>query len=111
VPGAVVERLDVARTRFCTRRSRSCKRPGVVLRVELTAQGALAGRLERRPLSGKAGFRRYGRVDFGAVPAGARTLRFTRTKAGRRLQPGRYKLAVTLDGKAARTLRFVVRPS
>jgi plastocyanin len=108
---AAVRALAVTRTRFCTRASATCRRPGVVLRVELTARGVLAGRLERRPPRRGASYRAFGRLDFGAVPAGPRTLRFSRTASGRRLTPGRYRLRMTLDGRAARTLRFVVRAS
>jgi plastocyanin len=108
---AAVRRLELARERVCTRPGRTCRRPGVVLRVDLTARGELTGRLERRPLGRRAAYRPFGRVALGTVPAGLRSVRFTRTASGRRLKPGRYRLEVALDGRAARTLRFVVRPA
>jgi hypothetical protein len=87
---------------FCIKRSRQCRRPGVRVRIDLSQAAAVAGRLTRRS-------RRFGRVDFGTVPAGPRTLRFTRTAGGRRLTPGRYKLALRLGAAERRTLRFRVR--
>jgi plastocyanin len=107
---AAVRRLELVRERVCTRPGRTCRHPGVVLRVDLTARGELTGRLERRPLGRRAAYRPFGRVALGTVPAGLRSVRFTRTASGRRLKPGRYRLEVALDGRAARTLRFVVRP-
>ncbi len=108
---AEVRRLELSGTRFCTRRGRTCRRPGIVLRVDLTAPGRLAGRLERRPLERGGRYRPFGRVELGTVPAGPRTVRFARTSAGRRLAPGRYRLRATVDGRAAGILRFEVRAS
>jgi hypothetical protein len=53
--------------------------------------------------------RRFGRVDFGTVPAGPRTLRFQRTSAGKRLTAGRYTLAATVSGAGTTNLSFRVR--
>ena len=101
-PGAApleVRTLRTAGRRFCVRR---CRRPGVRIEIELTRPATVAGTLTRRG-------RRFGRVRLGTVPAGPRTLRFSRTAAGRRLIPGRYALALTIDGTIRRTLRFRVR--
>lgn len=108
---AAIRRLELARERVCTQPGRTCRRPGVVVRIDLTARGELTGRLERKPLRRRAAYRPFGRVALGTVPAGLRSVRFTRTASGRRLTPGRYRLQVALDGRAARTLRFAVRPS
>ena len=51
----------------------------------------------------------FGRVDFGTVAAGARTLTFTKNAAGKRLTAGRYKLKLTVTGRAPQTLSFKVR--
>jgi plastocyanin len=87
---------------FCTRRGPRCRRPGVRLRIDLSRAAAVTGTLTRRPAN-----RRFGRISLGTVPAGPRTLRFTRTAAGRRLTPGRYTLALTIESER-RTLRFRV---
>jgi len=88
--------------RFCARRSRRCRRPGVRIEIDLSRPATVAGTLTRRG-------RRFGRVRLGTVAAGARTLRFTRTATGRRLVAGRFALALTIDGTVRRTLRFRVR--
>jgi plastocyanin len=102
-----VRSLASAAASFCVRRGSGCRRPGVRIRIDLSAPARVSGLLRRRSPSGSS--RRFGRVDFGTVPAGPRTLRFRRTASGRRLSAGRYALAVTVDGAAARTLRFRIR--
>jgi plastocyanin len=97
-----VRALRTAGAVFCVKRSRLCRRPGVRVRIDLSRAAAVSGRLTRRA-------RRFGRVDFGTVPAGPRTLRFTRTAGGRRLTPGRYRLALDVVDAGRRTLRFRVR--
>jgi plastocyanin len=90
--------VKLARSSFCARKSRRCRRPGVVLRVTSDTAHRLQGRLLREP----AGV--FGTVAFD-VPAGTKTVRFTRTSAGRRLTPGRYSLKLG----TARSIRFRVR--
>jgi len=104
-----VRSLATAAASFCVRRGPACRRPDVRLRIDLSRPARVSGALRRRPPRGKAPARRFGRVDFGTVPAGPRTLRFRRTAAGRRLTAGRYALTVTVDGADAKTLRFRVR--
>ncbi len=53
--------------------------------------------------------KRFGRVDFGTVAAGMRTLKFTKTAAGKRLTAGRYTLKLTIGARAPQTLGFKVR--
>jgi plastocyanin len=104
-PGAPAVRLRsvaLAAGTFCARRGPGCKRPGVRLRIDLSAPARVTGVLRRRA-------KRFGRVDLGTVAAGPRTLRFQRTTSGKRLAPGRYALALSVDGVAAKTLRFRVR--
>ena len=101
--GAVqVRTLEPAAARFCARRGPGCRRPGVRLRIDLSAPARVTGVLRRRA-------KRFGRVDFGTVAAGPQTLRFRRTAAGERLVPGRYSLAVRVDGDAREDAR-VPRP-
>jgi plastocyanin len=100
--------VKVTRTHFCTKRSRTCKKPGVVLAIDLSGPAAVTGTLTRAPLRGAARYKRFGTVDFGQIAAGKRELRFSRTKSGRRLTPARYKLVLQAAG-ATRTLRFRVR--
>jgi plastocyanin len=100
---AQVRSLALASGRFCARRGPRCRRPGVRLRIDLSAPARVTGVLKRRA-------KRFGRVDFGTVAAGPRTLRLRRTTAGKRLRPGRYSLALRVDGAPVTpTLRFRVR--
>jgi plastocyanin len=101
-PAVRVRSLALASGSFCARRGPKCRRPGVRLRIDLSAPARVTGVLRRRA-------KRFGRVDFGTVAAGPRTLRFRRTSSGRRLTAGRYALALSVDGAAAKTLRFRLR--
>jgi plastocyanin len=108
--GAVqVRALTTAATSFCVRRGPACRRPGVRLRIDLSAPARVTGVLRRRPPHGKAPARRFGRVDFGTVAAGPRMLAFRRTASGKRLTTGRYTLAATVRGAGTRSLSFRVR--
>jgi plastocyanin len=92
-----IKRLRLRGSAFCSRRSRTCRRPGVALRINLSASAHVRGSLKR-------GRRRAGRVDLGTVPAGSRTLRF-----GKRLRPGRYTLRLRAGTLQPRTLHFRIR--
>ena len=94
--------LKPAAKSFCARRSAICRKPGVRLKIDLTAPAQVRGVLKRKA-------KRFGSVDFGTVSAGPRTLRFQKTASGKRLKPGRYTLAVTVDGAPAKTLRIRIR--
>jgi len=102
--------VKLLRTHFCTKRSRTCKKPGVVLSIDLSGTAAVTGTLSRARLHGAARYKRFGRVDFGRVGAGKHQLRFDRTKSGRKLTPARYELRLVAAG-TTRTLRFRIRPS
>ena len=107
-PGGVTRfALKPTRDHFCTRRGRTCKRPGVVLSLDLDASGSVrvTGTLRRKPLRGGA-FRRFGPVAFTAAP-GKRRLRLP---SRRRITPGRYELELKAGG-LTRRVRFLVRPS
>jgi plastocyanin len=104
-----VRTLRVAAASFCTKRGGGCANPGVKVRIDLSASARVTGTLTRRPPRGKARAKRFGRVDFGTVAAGARTLSFTKNAAGKRLTAGRYQLKLTVTGGAPRTLSFRVR--
>jgi plastocyanin len=97
-----VRTLRVAGASFCMRRGPRCPKPGVRVRIDLSQPATVAGTLRRRG-------RRFGNVRFGTVAAGARTLRFRRTTAGRRLVSGRYTLRLRIAGDAQPALRFRVR--
>jgi plastocyanin len=94
----VVRRLRLRGAAFCSRRSDTCRRPGVALRIDVSAPARVRGTLKRKR-------RAAGRIDLGTVPAGARTLRF-----GKRLKAGRYTLRLRVGTLPARTLRFRIRP-
>ena len=98
---AVLRSASVAK-RACMR----CRRPGVRLRIDLSAPADVRGTLRRRA-PGARRYKAFGSVRFGRVAAGPRTLKFTRTAAGRRLRLGRYTLALRA-GDARRTLTFRV---
>lgn len=91
----VVRKLELAATRFCVR----C---AVRVRIDLSEPATVTGVLRRRA-------RRFGRVRFGSVGAGPRTLRFRRTATGRRLLAGRYVLLLRVAAEAQPALRFRVR--
>jgi plastocyanin len=95
-----VRSLKLAAKTFCVRR---CARPGVRVRIDLSAPATVTGTLRRRG-------RRFGAVRFGTVAAGARTLKFRRTASGRRLVSGRYALRLLVAGEPQPVLRFKVRP-
>jgi plastocyanin len=78
------------------------RRSGVRVRIDLSAPARVKGVLRR-------GGRRFGRVDFGTVAAGPRTLRLRRTTGGRRLVAGRYSLTLRVGGAATKRLRFRIR--
>jgi plastocyanin len=108
-PQPEVRTLRVKGATFCTKRGSKCRRPGVKVAIDLSQPAAVNGRLARRPLRGKAKAKRFGRVDFGTVAAGMRTLKFTKNTAGRRLTAGRYTLTLTIGGGPQPPLRFKVR--
>jgi plastocyanin len=108
-PQLEVRILRVEAATFCTKRGPRCRRPGVRVKIDLSQPAAVSGTLARRPLRGRAKASRFGRVNFGTVAAGMRTLRFTRNSAGRRLTAGRYSLNLTIGDRPPQKLRFKVR--
>jgi plastocyanin len=109
----------LVRDHFCTRKSATCKRPGIGIR--LTAREALAvtGSLERRPLRKPRGgkYRASGRVRFAAAK-GSSKVNVLRRVDGSRIGVGDYRLTLTgvraapgSDGtrSAPVVLRFFVR--
>jgi hypothetical protein len=101
--------------RACTRKSATCKRPGI--RISVTAQEAVVvtGQLRRR--ARRAGFRPSGRVRFSAAK-GRSTVSLLRRVGGARIGPGDYRLTLTAvraapgsDGTRSSqvALRFAVR--
>jgi plastocyanin len=104
-----VRTLRMTASTFCTRRGPKCRRPGVKLRIDLSQPAAVTGTLARRPPRGNVRAKRFGRVSFGTVAAGIRTLKFTKNAAGKRLTAGRYRLELTIGTRAPQTLSFKVR--
>ena len=96
-PPPPVVSVRATRSSFCVRKGRRCRRPGVVLRITSDAPHRLEGRLSKP--NG-----RFGSVAFD-VPAGTRTVRFARTRDGRRLTRGRYSVKLG----SAPVVRFRVR--
>jgi hypothetical protein len=97
-PAVTSFRVRATRSRFCARRSASCRRPGVFLLVELRAS-------EPVPVRGtlRRGARRVRGVSLLARP-GRRRVRLP----GRRLKAGRYVLTLRA-GDITRRVRFRVR--
>jgi hypothetical protein len=93
-------RARAARSRFCTRRSAACKKPGVFLLIKLRASQPVRvrGTLRR-------GSRRVRAVSLRVRP-GRRRVRLP----GPRLRPGSYALTLRA-GAITRRVRFAVRPS
>jgi plastocyanin len=104
-----VRTLRMTASTFCTRRGPKCRRPGVKVRIDLSQPAAVTGTLARRPPRGNVRAKRFGRVSFGTVAAGIRTLKFTKNAAGKRLTAGRYRLELTIGTGAPQTLSFRVR--
>jgi plastocyanin len=104
-----VRSLRMTASTFCTRRGPKCRRPGVKLRIDLSQPAVVTGTLARRPPRGNVRAKRFGRVSFGTVAAGIRTLKFTKNAAGKRLIAGRYRLELTIGTRAPQTLSFKVR--
>jgi hypothetical protein len=100
--GATVSsfRARAARSRFCTSRSASCKKPGVFLLVDLGASQPVRvrGTLRR-------GTKRVRSVSLRVRP-GRRRVRLP----GKQLAPGRYSLSLRA-GDIARRVHFRVRAS
>lgn len=96
-----------ARASFCAKRSRTCRRPGVVLSLQLDATDSVrvTGTLRRGPPKGGS-LRRFGTVTFALAP-GARRLRLP---VRRRLTSGRYVLELKA-GALAQRVKFRVRAS
>jgi plastocyanin len=104
-----VRTLRMTASTFCTRRGPKCRRPGVKLRIDLSQPAVVTGTLARRPPRGNVRAKRFGRVSFGTVAAGMRTLKFTKNAAGKRLTAGRYRFELTIGTRAPQTLSFKVR--
>lgn len=95
-----------ARGRFCARRSRRCRRPGVTLRINLSETATVTGTLDRQARRSKR-FRRFARVRLGRLPAGARRVRLKLT-GRKRIAAGRYRLRLKA-GTSSKTVIFRVR--
>jgi plastocyanin len=93
--------------RFCNKRSRRCRRPGVRFEIDLSKAGRVTATLARRPLKGRGRARRFGGLKFGEVQPGGKELSFRRTSSGRRLTRGRYAMTIKA-GEDTRVLRFSV---
>ena len=96
-PPLPVVGVKATRSSFCVRRSRRCRKPGVVLRITSDTPHRVEGELRR---NGRAA----GTMAFD-VPAGTKTVRFTHTREGSRLRRGRYSLKLG----TAPVVRFRVR--
>jgi plastocyanin len=100
------------RQRFCTRRSPTCRRPGIVLRVSVKSRSYVTGDLQRKTARGT--YRADGRVRFTA-PAGTSSVRLPRRTNRRRIGPGSYRLTLRARGGEGLTppviVRFSVRSS
>ena len=105
--GATLRSARMLTAVACTRQGPRCSKPGVVLRIDLSAPADARAALTRRA-AGAPRFKAFGTVRFGRVAAGPRELSFRRTAAGRRLTAARYRMTLRAAG-AQRTLAFRVR--
>jgi plastocyanin len=110
-PPAPTFTVRPTQSRFCTKRSKTCRKPGIVLKVKVSADAILSGTLERRPRPSGA-YRADGRVRV-AADAGAGKVTILRRTNGKRIGPGYYRLSVRArmaDGVTAPAIvRFAVR--
>ena len=101
--------VKALRSSFCNRRTKSCTKPGVQLRITLTGADSaeLRGTLRRRPLTGKGAFKAFGTVRV-VARRGTRTYRFQEVTSGKRIPAGRYSLALrrTAGGKPGPAVIF-----
>ena len=90
-------------------------RSGVTLDLTISELGRIDGTLLKRPVHGSKGrFKQFGTLRFVVRIAGDNRFRFTKTREGRRLQRGSYRLKlVATDGSDNRsktkTVSFTVR--
>jgi plastocyanin len=90
-------------------------RSGVTLDMTVSELATIQGTLLKRPLrKAKGRFKQFGTLRFVVRIAGDNRFRFTKTREGRRLQRGSYRLKlVATDGadnrSKARTVSFTVR--
>ena len=75
----------IAGRSFCVRGGAECR--GVALRVNVRRAGLAIGYLKVRPLRGRGAERAFGTIQL-RLKAGRRTIRFKRSKDGKRLTPG-----------------------
>ena len=91
------------------------KGSGVTLDLTVSELGRIDGTLLKRPVHGSKGrFKQFGTLRFVVRIAGDNRFRFTKTREGRRLKRGSYRLKlVATDGSEnrskARTVSFAVR--
>jgi plastocyanin len=93
---------------FCTHRSRTCKHPGITVRMRLDAPATVTGAVSRLVVT-RNEFRRFGTLRF-RLRAGRHSVRFLRTREHRLLRPGGYRVDLTALGRVVR-VSFMVRPS
>jgi plastocyanin len=96
---------------FCVTKSKTCTRPGIRLRLNLSAADTVKGTLQRRPLKTPRGgtFKAFGSLQLSAK-AGRQTVRLPTTASGKKIGVGDYRLTLTALGKKV-TTTFFVRPS
>lgn len=100
---------------FCATAGKRCRLAGVTFELTISEIATIDATLLKRPLHGSRGrFKEFGKLHFTVRIAGDNRFHFTKTAAGRRLQPGSYRLKLTAtDGSENRsksqTVSFTVR--
>lgn len=89
-----ISRVTAKPARFCTRRSRNCRRPGMVLTFTLGEQADVLVEFRRR-----RGTKAYGRVVDALDPRGKVGVNRIRVR-GARLRPGAYRVSVIATDQA-----------
>lgn len=100
-------------SRFCARRSAACQRPGARLRLTVDpaqTRALITGTLQRRA-PGATTYRRFGTIRL-SLDRGIHDITIRRTRTGRVLQAGRYRLVLAERFLAKSiTVRFRLRGS
>jgi hypothetical protein len=83
----------------------------VTFHLALNVAGRATATVDRAPARGKLKYRRVGTLAFAGLSPQSRSFAPKRTREGRKLTPGRYRVKLRIAGAAAagRTLTFRLR--
>jgi plastocyanin len=106
--------VKAASGHFCTKKSKTCKKPGVTLKLKLSEPAKVTATVLKRKRGTKGKFRKLGTVKLSGK-TGSNTFKF-KTASGKLLRPADYKVELAAvdpvgNKSSKKTVRFFVRPS